>query len=270
MARIGDRAAAPRRRAHVRPALRRHARTCSTAVRFGWAGPGARRRYRRVTGPHAGSGHGLWPARRIVVPRRRPWLLRCHPGLVPGSREAFQPPRLSNDPRGRRGADVVSRTASGAFPRIGVRGRPGPRNKSGVTRGGRTRCLPSAQNPRRNSRPDSSGRVPGIHVSPPRDGVRPPQAPPASGRGDGRERSASLPLPRGERVGGPSRANRAFLGVPRAPATPLSGYPYKSLSKGGRDGDALNGAPALDSRSSLHPVRSDFGGKAPAVAETGL
>ena len=56
------------------------ARNKSTVVRFRWAGPGARRRYSRVPGSFAGSGHGLRPAR-----TRRPFP-RCHPGLDPGSR----------------------------------------------------------------------------------------------------------------------------------------------------------------------------------------
>ncbi len=43
--------------------LLRHARTRSTAVRFRWAGPGARLWYRRVTGPSAQSRLGLLDAR---------------------------------------------------------------------------------------------------------------------------------------------------------------------------------------------------------------
>ncbi len=109
----------------------RHARNEPTAVRSGWAGPGARRRYRRITGPRAGSGHGLRRARRIVVPRRRRWLPRVTPDLFRGP----EPPAPS----------------SPGFPRIVVRGRPGPRNKSGVTALGSVMvqafCRPSVRNP---------------------------------------------------------------------------------------------------------------------------
>ena len=54
----------------------------------------------------------------------------CHPGLVPGS--------------------SLSDTALARFPRIGVRGEPGPRIKSGVTREGRRRSRLSAQSPFRS------------------------------------------------------------------------------------------------------------------------
>ncbi len=102
----------------------RHGRTCSTAVRFGWAGPGARRWYRRITGASAGSGHGL---------RHALTCLPCSPLVTP---DLFRGPGLPRTPI--RGPQ--------APPPPGF---PGPRNKSGVTTGGRRRSRPLRQSPPR-------------------------------------------------------------------------------------------------------------------------
>ena len=108
-----------------RPSLPCLARNKSTAVRLRWVGPGARRWYRRVSGPSAGSGHGSRPAR-----SGRPFSPAVTPDLIRGP-EPQAPPSLG-------------------FPRIGVRGKPGPRIKSGVTTGGWRRSRLSAQSPFRS------------------------------------------------------------------------------------------------------------------------
>ena len=86
---------------------RHHARNRSTAVRFNFRGLAVRPWYQRVSGGSLDPGHALRHAS-----TRRP-CPDCHPGLVPGSREA-----------GRERCRC-----------------PGPRHKAGVTRGG-TETLP--------------------------------------------------------------------------------------------------------------------------------
>ena len=95
----------------------RHARTCSTAVRFRWGGPGAMRWDRPVSGRSAGSGHGSRPAR-----TRRPFSPAVTPDLIRGPG-----PQAPPSP-----------------------GFPGPRIKSGVTAGGRRRSLSWARRLARN------------------------------------------------------------------------------------------------------------------------
>ena len=96
-----------------------------TAVRFGWAGPGARRRCRRIAGASAGSGHGL---------RHALTCLACPPLVTP---DLFRGPGLPRTPI--RGLPRTPIRRPQAPPPPGF---PGPRNKSGVTTGGRRRSRP--------------------------------------------------------------------------------------------------------------------------------
>ncbi len=95
-----------RRRRPSRPAASRAERLCgwpdqartvirnkSTAVRFGSAGPGAKPRYARISGPSAGSGHGSRHAQRVVACRRRPRPSLVMPGLDPGIHVRRRPSR---------------------------------------------------------------------------------------------------------------------------------------------------------------------------------
>ena len=103
-------AAAPLAPAHRTMPQDVDARNKSIAVRFRWGGPGARRWYRRVSGPSAGSGHGSRPAH-----TRRPFPPGCHPGLDPGSREArrgrclwaWTPDQVRGDNRGAETASLM-------------------------------------------------------------------------------------------------------------------------------------------------------------------
>ena len=170
--------------------------------------------------------------------------MSCHPGLVPGSRPAPDPFReLASQPRrpsnvfpGQRNMNIASPTETGALHWT-------PEQVRGDNRGAET-VSRQGPNPRRNSKPDSSGLVPGIHVGPPprslpartamprdvdgrnksgHDGwgddggtgaAGPPS--PASGRGKiRRRRRANPPLSSGERAG--VRGNRWALVRTAAP-----------------------------------------------------
>ena len=98
--------------------LCRHGRNESTAVRFRFCGPGESLEHKRVSGGLRDPGHEFRHAG--IPPTVTPDLFRgpdCQAPLLPG------------------------------FPRTGVRGEPGPRNKSGVTTGGRRRSRSSARSP---------------------------------------------------------------------------------------------------------------------------
>ena len=104
LARTGDRNAAP--------PLCRHARTCSTAVRFNFCGRGERLEYERVSGGSRGSKSSDFgtPASPVAVPGLAPASSTVMPGLVPGIHAVRH--RGASRARARRRRDVDARNKS--------------------------------------------------------------------------------------------------------------------------------------------------------------
>ena len=213
----------------------RHARTCSTAVRFNFYGLGARFAHERVSAGARDPGHG---ARRAGIARRRP---RCRPafpivmpGLVPGIHVLRR--RGASRERARRRSDVDARNKSRHDDMravAGVHTPPGPVPDRAVLLSRHPGLVPGSRLASNHGRRKAGqGRCRWLWT-------------PAQGRGDSGEDGNGLAQEGGAR---PENVNRTAMDSFRA--SPLAGC----VEAVGRV-DARNRS-GHDDRRSIFPIRT--------------